>query len=115
MQETVAAMTGILVLASIGEALVEYLFAPLIDARAPDEAQQPEPAARSLDWRALALRTISVLIGVVLCVVYRVDLLVHFDLSSPWPWFGYAITGILIGRGSNFVHDFASRWLARPT
>ena len=37
-----------------------------------------------------------------------------FDLTSPWPWAGWVVTGILIGRGSNFVHDFASRWLAKP-
>jgi hypothetical protein len=115
LNETLAAITGILVLAALSEALVEYLFAPIVDARAPDETMQPEPSANrpavGLDWRALALRYVSVLIGVALCFVYQVDLLVYFNLSSPWPWVGYLVTGILIGRGSNFVHDFAGRWL----
>ena len=110
MQEPLAAITGILVLATIAEALVEHLFAPLVDARAPDDTA-PDAV---LDWRALVLRYVSVFIGIVLCIVYRVDLLTYFDLSSPWPWFGYAITGMLIGRGSNFIHDFAGRWLAAP-
>ena len=37
-----------------------------------------------------------------------------FNLTSPWPWVGWVVTGILIGRGSNFIHDFASRWLTKP-
>ena len=110
MQDPLTQITGILVLATIAEALVEHLFAPLVDLRTADE---PDPAAL-LDWRALILRYISVFIGVLLCIVYRVDLLEFFKLASPWPWVGWVITGILIGRGSNFIHDFASRWLSKP-
>jgi hypothetical protein len=33
-------------------------------------------------------------------------------LVSPWPWVGNVVTGLIIGRGANFVHDLASRWLA---
>jgi len=110
MQEPLIAVTGILVLASLCEAIVEYLFSPIVDARKEDEMDQaPAPG---LDWRALTLRYISVVIGIALCVVYRTDILVFFNLWSPWPWIGYLVTGILIGRGSNFVHDFASRWLS---
>lgn len=103
-----------MILASVSEALVEYLFAPIVDSAAKDEEAPPEPAGR-LDWRGLVLRYLSVFIGIALCVTYRVDLLEFFDLASPWPWVGYLITGTLIGRGSNFVHDFAGRWLAKPT
>jgi hypothetical protein len=38
-------------------------------------------------------------------------LLALVGLVVPIPWVGYIITGLLIGRGANFVHDFASRWL----
>jgi len=34
------------------------------------------------------------------------------DLVSPWPWAGNIMTGLIIGRGANFVHDFASRSLS---
>ncbi len=112
MQDPIAAVTGILILATIAEALVEHIFAPILDARDPND-MEPEPAT-VLDWKALALRYVSVLIGVALCIVYQVDLLLYFDLIPPWPWIGSLITGILIGRGSNFIHDFATRWLTRP-
>jgi len=110
MNEPLAAITGILVLATIAEALVEHLFAPILDAKTPED----DKADPILGWKALALRYTAVLIGVALCIVYQADILLYFDLTSPWPWVGYLITGILIGRGSNFVHDFATRWLTRP-
>ena len=113
MHETFTAASSILFLSTIAEAIVEHIFAPILDAKDPDSTT-PKPS-RVLDWPALALRYVSVLIGVALCIVYQVDLLAYFGLASPWPWVGWLITGILIGRGSNFIHDFAGRWLAKPT
>ena len=110
MNESIAAVTGILVLATIAEALVEYLLAPIVEAKGPS-ASKPETG---VSWCNLALRYCAALIGVGLSLVYRVDLLAFFGLTSPWPWVGWAITGVLIGRGSNFIHDFASRWLTKP-
>jgi hypothetical protein len=110
MNESIAAVTGILVLATIAEALVEYLLAPIVEAKGPSGSK----SETAVPWRSLALRYCAALIGVALSVVYQVDLLAFFNLSSPWPWVGWVITGILIGRGSNFVHDFASRWLTKP-
>jgi len=108
MTEPLTAATGILVLATITEALVEHLIAPIIDARGDNE---PIPPADGWNWRALALRYSSVILSVLLTITYRADLLVMLDLTPPWPWVGWVITGLLIGRGSNFIHDFASRWL----
>jgi hypothetical protein len=106
--ESLAAITGILVLAALSEAIVEYLFSPIIKAQDPAETQQPTGA---LDWRDLALRYTAAGVGVALSVTYQADLLEFFGLAAPWPWVGWLITGLLIGRGSNFVHDFAGRWL----
>lgn len=111
--DILAALTGILVLAGLSEALVEYLISPIVKAREEDKEPIP-PGSAGLNWRDLVLRYTAAGVGVTLCVVYRADILVFFDLVSPWPWIGYVVTGILIGRGSNFVHDFASRWLTKP-
>ena len=105
--DTLETMTGILVLAALTEALVEYLFSPVIKTRAPDRR------TLGLAWRDLALRYTATAVGVLLCLAYRADLFLFFDLVPPWPWLGYVITGLLVGRGSNFVHDFASRWLGQ--
>jgi hypothetical protein len=117
-----AAATGILILATVVEALVEYflrpLFKPWVEGTPPvasltaEEGQDPPKKTddRVTD-RDLALRYTAALVGVVLCCVYAVDLLAVAGLVSPMPLVGYVVTGLLIGRGANFVHDFAARWM----
>lgn len=109
MSATVA-LASILVLAAATEALVEYLVAPWLKPDRPDQPQthQPEPVT---DWRAMALRYVAALVGVVLCLAYHADLLLLANLQSPLPWIGPLVTGLLIGRGANFINDFAGRYL----
>ena len=107
--QTITDMTAILVLAALAEALVEFLVAPIVDSTHAD----PIPPD-TLNWPPLALRYTAVAVGVALSLCYRTDLLQLFGLVPPLPWVGYIITGLVIGRGSNFVHDFAGRWLTQP-
>lgn len=51
-----------------------------------------------LKWAALAL-------GAALAIAYNVDLLAQFGLVSTIPFVGEIVTGVIIGRGSNYVHD----------
>jgi hypothetical protein len=105
----VATLTGILILATLAESLVEYLVRPLVK---PWGDGEPPPDARYLEIRTMGLRYVAALVGVILCALYRADLLAIVGLSSPWAWTGQILTGLIIGRGANFVHDFASRWLS---
>lgn len=116
MQTQITALTGILILATLVESLVEYLIRPLVKPwAAPDPAAQPPPSAgpapEEVDWRGLLLRYVAASTGILLCYAFQVDLLAYAGLHSPYPWIGQVITGFIIGRGANFVHDFASRWL----
>lgn len=104
------AFTGILLLATLTEALVEYLVKPwlgLADSFGGAQPADPRTAA-AMD---LATRYTAAALGILLCLAYGADLLILAGLSCPWPWVGPVITGILAGRGANFVHDFAGRWL----
>ncbi len=107
MTETIATLTTILILAAVVEALIEHLVKPIVETVTKDD-----PPAAGIDWRALSLRYLSAAFAVLLCFVYRADLLIILNLHPPWPWVGFLITGLLIGRGSNFIHDFAKRWLS---
>lgn len=93
----------ILFLAFLAEALTEYLAAPLVKGEG-----SRHPAAAS----PLYLRYIAVAVGVLLALAYRADLLAMMGLCAVTPWVGYIVTGILIGRGSNFLNDLVDRWLA---
>jgi hypothetical protein len=102
--------TVIFVLAFLAESLTEYLLKPVFGKLVPVEAEVEE---QDSDPSALDLLTrySSALVGVALCVLYQVDVLGMLGLATSVPVVPYVITGLVIGRGSNFVHDFAKRWL----
>jgi hypothetical protein len=104
-------LSGILILATLVEALVEYLVKPLFG---PPILPEAEAASPDDALPGLLIRYSAATIGVLLCIAYRADLLALAELHAPLPWIGYVVTGLLIGRGANFVHDFTSRWFARP-
>jgi hypothetical protein len=51
---------------------------------------------------------VSAAIGVGMCVTARVDALAAFDVEIA-PFIGQAVTGLLVSRGSNFLHDLWKR------
>jgi len=108
-------LTGILLLATLTEALVEYLAKPWLRLAGQDAQREidGQPATEEETSPVIALATCytAAAIGILLCLAYRADLSQLAGLTCPWPWIGPVVTGILAGRGANFVHDFASRWL----
>lgn len=89
---------GVLALAFLSESITEYLFAGPLSGRG---------LGRTLPYVAAA-------VGVVLCLAYRIDLLQSaLGLSPGWPPLGQALTGLILGRGSNYLHDFYTTF-ARP-
>ena len=93
-------------LAFICESMVEYLFASWI-------AQLPAK------WKWVdelePLKYISLLVGVALAASYGLDIIYEvFGATASWPQVGVIVTGLTIGRGSNYCHDFWSRYLKPP-
>ncbi len=97
---------SILVLAAATEALVEYLVQPVIK---PDSMPTPDGG---VDVRGMILRYVAAAVGVGLCLVYNADLLALAELHASIPVIGPIVTGLLIGRGANFINDFADKWLS---
>ena len=45
---------------------------------------------------------------------YKLDLLYGWlHLSDGWTWFGLALSAAMIGRGSNWLHDFWRKFLIK--
>jgi hypothetical protein len=99
-------------LSFLTETLTEYLFGTPMD-----RSEQLKP----YKW---TLMYVSALIGVVLALFYHLDLIViiasfsdALGLSAPVlsdptvP--GSILSGLLIGRGANAVHDFLSKYLIK--
>lgn len=80
---------AVLLLATLVEGFTEYLF-----------SDQPK-AQPYLKYIALGL-------GVGVSLAYGVDILAGLGLVSPVPFVGQVISGLIIGRGSNYVNDFVS-------
>ncbi|MBS4023661.1 MAG: hypothetical protein KGZ79_14790 [Dethiobacter sp.] len=54
-------------------------------------------------------RFLAVLTGMILCVTTRNGLLASFNIYPLYPQIDYLITGLIISRGSNIIHDLISR------
>jgi hypothetical protein len=82
-----SAFFGVLVLAVLIEGIVEYLGSPI-----PSQLKPYAAAA----------------LGVLVCVAYGADLPAAFGLPSV-PYVGSVVTGLVIGRGSNYLNDLVNR------
>ena len=87
----------ILSLAFLCESMTEYFFSDVL-------------AAFGLDTKYL--RYIAALVGVGLALLYGLDALRDFLGVSPrLAHLGEVLTGLILGRGANFVHDLYSTYV----
>jgi hypothetical protein len=83
-------ITSIFVLAVFVEGFIEYFVST------PEKAQP---------W----VKYIAAAIGVVLSIAYNIDLLATVGVATTYPFVGSIITGLIIGRGSNYLNDFITK------
>jgi hypothetical protein len=90
-------------LAFLAESMVEYLLAM--------------PLTFLIEWRPqaekLKLKLYAALgVGIVMAFQYDLDLIFEaFGYTAHWVGFGVLLTGLGIGRGSNWLHDFWTTYL----
>lgn len=96
--ESVKILAAIFALAFLAESLVEYLFGTLAD---------KVPLLTPYRW---TLMYVSAAVGVGLAFHYQFDL-ISLILGNVLTWVGMLLTGLVIGRGANFVHQFVSEYL----
>lgn len=83
-------LTTILFLAFIVEAFVEAFVASWW-------------TAAHLDPKALPM--VAALFGIIATVGFHVDMFAGFGLVSGFPMFGQVLTGLVVSRGGDFVHQ----------
>ena len=52
---------------------------------------------------------LSLVLGIIVAVAYKLDLPSYFNLKSDIPYVGCILTGILLSRGSNYVFDLIAK------
>lgn len=94
--ETLVPLGVALTLAFLAETITEYFFANWLG---------------RLRLDAKYLRYVSAVIGVALCLAYGVDIMGDvLGLSPRLGAVGQVLSGLMLGRGANYVHDFYSRF-----
>ena len=51
------------------------------------------------------IRYVSLGIGVLVAIAYQVSIPELVGISSPFPYIDFIVTGVVIGRGSNYLND----------
>jgi hypothetical protein len=101
-----AVLGVILLLAFLIESLVEYLFGAIAE---------HVPALKPYEW---LLMYVAMAVGILGAWIYQFDLISLcsrlLDVFLPPTVFGVIISGMAIGRGSNFIHEIVSKWFKKP-
>lgn len=99
---TIGILAVTLMMAFLVETLVEFFFGTLFD------------KVKVLTPYKWALMYIAVAVGLVGSFTYRIDIIaiaadaVRADPVIPVKWYGMIITGIAVGKGSNYIHQLVS-------
>lgn len=51
----------------------------------------------------------SLVLGIIICVVFRIDIFPIVGLNAAIPFIGSIFTGIIVSRGANFVNDLLKK------
>lgn len=69
---------------------------------------------KPLKW---LLMYVSAIFGVVLTAYYSIDAMAALLTAAGFPaetsWFGIGLTGVLVGRGANFIADLWSKYFPK--
>jgi len=104
----VSLLGAFLLFALLTEGLVENLKWTAEDIRRLVTGS-PNPEAES--WNGARLMALAVAIA--LSVIYGIDIFQTFDFTTPVPYVGSVVTGVLFARGSNWVFDFLNAAVQR--
>jgi hypothetical protein len=83
--------------AAAGESVNEFLFMPLIDA-----LLTKMPNAN----KEIIKRAWSCAVGIAIALEYSLDAFSLLGMRAWHAWFGIVVTGALLGRGSNWLHEW---------
>jgi hypothetical protein len=105
MTNPLAILFVIFLMAFLVESLTEYLFG---------QAFEHVPKLAPFSWM---LMYIAAAVGVVGAFVYGFDIIslvgIYIGQILPVTWFGILLTGLAIGRGSNFIHDLVVKFFVK--
>lgn len=88
--------------AAVGEGINEFFFLPWLD---PFKEKMNEIV------RVQILRLWSGLVGILIAWQLSLNIFELLGATLVWPVMGFILTGLLLGRGSNYLHDLLKRYI----
>lgn len=85
---------GLVILSIIIEGVVTYVRTWIVD--------------KHVQWQQI----MTCVLGLIIAVAYRLDLIALFGYESSLPYLGNVLTGILLSRGSNYIFDLIKKLLS---
>ena len=101
MEEMVKSVVAALFAAFVGESIIEFLVAPYLDLL-------KERINETV--RVQLLRSLSATLGVFIAWEFNFALFALLGINAQHPLADIVLTGILFGRGSNWVHGMLTRF-----
>ena len=97
----------ILFIAFLVETLVEFVTSPVFD---------HAPKLQPFKW---TIMYVAIAVAVFASFLYRLDLIFMLAQflgveSIPQTVYGIVITGVAIGKGSNYLHDLVTKFFVKP-
>ena len=105
MEELFKQVLLILFAAAVGEATIEFLVAPVIDYFMKEETK----------LRVIVFNGLSGLLGIGIAFAFSLRLFEMSGAVSNFIGIDEVLTGIMIGRGSNFVHGLLKKYFLSIT
>ena len=91
------AIFAILVMSMTITAIVDYVKMIVVD--------------RKVQWQVL----LAIVLGILTAWAYQLNLFDILVITTKWPYISYAMTGVLMSRGANWIYDFVSQALKYKT
>lgn len=96
-----------LLAAAVGEGIIEFLVSPLIGLFLPNTPS-------NIEKRTVIFNYCSAVLGVGIALNFSISLFAMLGAEGYLSSADNILTGILLGRGSNYVHDLLKRFIEGP-
>lgn len=105
MQSQTEIVIGIFFLSIFVEGFIKYIFDVLSGV---EDNTGATPNQKLLSIKPYT-HFVALVLGVVLACAYKIDIPALFGLTATHGMIGYIISGVIIGRGSNYANDLISK------
>lgn len=101
----------LLLAAAVGEGINEFFFLPWFDGLKVPEGETSKRSRWCETVRIQCMRLWSGAVGIFIAWQLSLEIFGMLGATLVWPVAGYVLTGLVVGRGSNYLHELLKRYI----